>query len=125
MAPACFHSCVGRIRYLGVILYDADRIVEAAKKSDRDLIDAQREIILDPFDEEVIKAAKANGIHDSVIEYAQKSPVYKFVKEWKIASGLQVCKGVEDSLPPSPRIQNHAHGLLRSAASSGNGFQVR
>ncbi|HHJ63850.1 MAG TPA: nitrate reductase subunit beta [Aquifex aeolicus] len=88
MAPACFHSCVGRIRYLGVILYDADRIVEAAKKSDRDLVDAQREIILDPFDEEVIKAAKANGIHDSVIEYAQKSPVYKFVKEWKIAFPL-------------------------------------
>ncbi|MHB8712628.1 MAG: 4Fe-4S dicluster domain-containing protein, partial [Trichloromonadaceae bacterium] len=25
-APACFHSCVGRIRYLGVLLYDADRI---------------------------------------------------------------------------------------------------
>ena len=25
-APACFHSCVGRIRYLGVLLYDADRL---------------------------------------------------------------------------------------------------
>ena len=22
-APACFHSCVGRIRYLGLLLYDA------------------------------------------------------------------------------------------------------
>ncbi len=88
MAPACFHSCVGRIRYLGVLLYDADRIVEAAKKPDKELVDAQRDIILDPFDEEVIKAAKANGIHDSVIEYAQKSPVYKFVKEWKIAFPL-------------------------------------
>ena len=29
-APACFHSCVGRIRYLGVLLYDADRIEEVA-----------------------------------------------------------------------------------------------
>jgi nitrate reductase beta subunit len=28
-APACFHSCVGRIRYLGVLLYDADRITSA------------------------------------------------------------------------------------------------
>ncbi len=88
MAPACFHSCVGRIRYLGVILYDAERIEAAAKKSDRELVDAQRDIILDPFDEEVIKAAKANGIHESVIDYAQKSPVYKFVKEWKIAFPL-------------------------------------
>ncbi|MBZ0199654.1 MAG: 4Fe-4S dicluster domain-containing protein, partial [Ignavibacteriaceae bacterium] len=25
-APACMHSCVGRIRYLGVLLYDADKI---------------------------------------------------------------------------------------------------
>lgn len=30
-APACFHSCVGRIRYLGVLLYDADRIEDIAK----------------------------------------------------------------------------------------------
>ena len=27
-APACFHSCVGRIRYLGVLLYDADRLLD-------------------------------------------------------------------------------------------------
>lgn len=25
--PACAHSCVGRIRYMGVLLYDADRIL--------------------------------------------------------------------------------------------------
>jgi nitrate reductase beta subunit len=25
LPPACFHSCVGRIRYMGVMLYDADR----------------------------------------------------------------------------------------------------
>ncbi len=87
-APACFHSCVGRIRYLGVVLYDADKLPEAAKKPDEELVDAQRDVILDPFDEEVVKAAKANGVHDSVIEYARKSPVYKFVKEWKIAFPL-------------------------------------
>ncbi|MGD9898587.1 MAG: nitrate reductase subunit beta [Calditrichaceae bacterium] len=84
-APACFHSCVGRIRYLGVLLYDADRIDETAKKSDKELVEAQRDMILDPFDPEVIKAARENGIHDDVIKSAQKSPVYKFVKEWKLA----------------------------------------
>lgn len=84
-APACFHSCVGRIRYLGVLLYDADRIDETAKKSDKELVEAQREMILDPFDPEVIKAARENGIHDDVIKSAQKSPVYQFVKEWKLA----------------------------------------
>ncbi len=84
-APACFHSCVGRIRYLGVLLYDADKIVETAERPDEDLVEAHREMILDPFDPEVIAAARKNGIDDSVIESAQRSPVYKFVKVWGIA----------------------------------------
>src|SRR5581483_9261221 len=84
-APACFHSCVGRIRYLGILLYDAERIEEIAKSSDENLIDAHRSIILDPYDPQVIEGARANGIHDSVIEAAQKSPVYLWVKLWKLA----------------------------------------
>ncbi|MCC7496628.1 MAG: nitrate reductase subunit beta [Bryobacterales bacterium] len=84
-APACMHSCPGRIRYLGVLLYDADRIEETALHADNELVDAQREMILDPFDPEVIRQAKANGVEDHVIESAQKSPVFKFVKKWKIA----------------------------------------
>ncbi len=84
-APACFHSCVGRIRYLGVILYDAERIDEMAKLPPEMLIDGQREMILDPHDPEVIAQARKNNIHESVIESAQKSPVYKFVKDWKLA----------------------------------------
>jgi len=84
-APACFHSCVGRIRYLGVLLYDADRIEEVAVKPDRELVEAHRSLILDPHDPEVAAAAKANGIDDAVIESARKSPVYKFVKEWGVA----------------------------------------
>jgi nitrate reductase beta subunit len=42
-------------------------------------------MILDPHDPKVIAAARANGVHDSVIESAQKSPVYQFVKVWKLA----------------------------------------
>jgi nitrate reductase beta subunit len=84
-APACFHSCVGRIRYLGVLLYDASRIEEVGKSPQEELVEAQRSLILDPRDPEVIAGARRNGIHDSVIEAAQRSPVYRFVKEWKIA----------------------------------------
>ncbi|HSB16366.1 MAG TPA: nitrate reductase subunit beta [Bryobacteraceae bacterium] len=84
-APACFHSCVGRIRYLGVLLYDASRIEEVATRPPDELVEAQRSLVLDPNDPEVIAAARASGIHDSVIESAQKSPVYQFVKVWKIA----------------------------------------
>jgi nitrate reductase / nitrite oxidoreductase, beta subunit len=87
-APACFHSCVGRIRYLGILLYDADRIEEAAKASDPQLVDAQRAIIMDPFDPQVIATAKANSISDALIDSAQNSPVYKFVKQWNLALPL-------------------------------------
>lgn len=87
-APACMHSCVGRIRYLGVLLYDADKIQQFAAAPDEQLIDRQLDIYLNPFSEKVIKAAKKNGIADSTIEAAQKSPVYKFVKEWKLALPL-------------------------------------
>lgn len=87
-APACFHSCVGRIRYLGVLLYDADRINEAISVPDHELVDAQRRIILNPNDPKVIAAAKKNGIPDDVIASAQKSPVYKFVMDWGIALPL-------------------------------------
>ena len=50
-ADRCSETCVGRIRYLGVLLYDADRIQEAASvEHDRDLYQAQLDIFLDPFD---------------------------------------------------------------------------
>ena len=87
-APACFHSCVGRIRYLGVLLYNAEGIEEAAKSSEQDLVEKQRELILDPNDPAVIEAARASGIADDVILAAKRSPVYRFVKEWRLALPL-------------------------------------
>src|SRR3990172_2556624 len=77
-APACMHSCVGRIRYLGVILYDADRIHETASVPEKNLIDHHLSMLVDPCDPEVIASAKANGIADSTIHAAQNSPTYKF-----------------------------------------------
>ncbi|HAL46335.1 MAG: nitrate reductase subunit beta [SAR202 cluster bacterium] len=86
--PACFHSCVGRIRYLGLLLYDADQIEDATTVPERDLVNAHRNIIQDPFDPEVIASAKANGLSDQMIKAAQDSPVYKFVKTWGLALPL-------------------------------------
>jgi nitrate reductase beta subunit len=81
---------VGRIRYLGVILYDAARIHEVASCSEKELIDQQLSMLLDPWDPEVIKNAKANGIADSTIHAAQNSPTYKFVIKWGLALPLHI-----------------------------------
>lgn len=88
LAPACMHSCVGRIRYLGVMLYDADKIAEVAACPESEIIDRQMDMLLDPFDPEVIRNAKMNGVADSTIKAAQYSPVYKFVKKWGLALPL-------------------------------------
>jgi nitrate reductase / nitrite oxidoreductase, beta subunit len=84
-APACFHACVGRIRYLGVLLYDADGIEAAARVPDQELVTRQRELILDPRDPKIVVEAKASGVPEDVIAAAQKSPVYRYVKEWELA----------------------------------------
>lgn len=87
-APACMHSCVGRIRYLGVMLYDADKIQEVASCNEQDLVQKQLDIYLDPYDPKVREEALKNGIAETTIRAAQQSPVYKFVKEWGIALPL-------------------------------------
>lgn len=85
----CSETCVGRIRYLGVVLYDADRIQEAASVPDeKDLYEAQLGIFLDPHDPEVIAQARRDGIPEAWLEGAKKSPVYKMAMEWKVALPL-------------------------------------
>ena len=85
----CSETCVGRIRYLGVLLYDADRIEEAASTDDeQDLYQAQCDIFLDPHDPEVVAQAKRDGVPDSWLEAAKQSPVYKMAIDWKVAFPL-------------------------------------
>jgi nitrate reductase beta subunit len=85
----CSETCVGRIRYLGVLLYDADRIEEAAStEHDRNLYQAQLRIFLDPHDPRVIAQAAIDGIPDQWMEAARNSPVYKMAMQWKVALPL-------------------------------------
>ncbi|MHB8122758.1 MAG: nitrate reductase subunit beta [Desulfuromonadaceae bacterium] len=85
---ACAHSCVGRIRHVGVLLYDADRVEEALLKPDDGLVAAHRDVILDPHDPKVREAARTNGVSDQWLEAAEKSPVYALVKEFAVALPL-------------------------------------
>jgi nitrate reductase / nitrite oxidoreductase, beta subunit len=90
----CSESCVGRLRYIGIVLYDADRVRQAAGVvNNSDTYDAHLDIILNPNDEQVIEQARKDGIPDSWIEAAKISPVYKMAVEWKIA------------LPPHPEYR--------------------
>lgn len=85
----CSETCVGRIRYLGVMFYDADRVEEAASvENEQDLYESQLSIFLDPNDPEVIAAAREANIPEDWIEYAQRSPIYKMAVDWKIALPL-------------------------------------
>jgi nitrate reductase beta subunit len=108
----CSETCVGRIRYLGVLLYDADKIEAAASVADeQNLYHAQLEMFLDPNDPEVIKAARAEGIPESWLEAARKSPVYKMAMEWKIAFPLHPeyrTLPMVWYIPPLSPIQNAA-----------------
>ena len=85
----CSETCVGRIRYLGVLLYDADKVLEAASVEDEhDLYEAQRSVFLDPRDPAVARAAEQAGIPGDWIEAAKKSPVLRLINDYKVALPL-------------------------------------
>ncbi len=85
----CSETCVGRIRYLGLMFYDADKVEAAASvENEQDLYESQMDIFLDPHDPEVIREARKEGIPEDWIEAAQRSPIYKMVMEWRIALPL-------------------------------------
>ncbi len=85
----CSETCVGRIRYLGVVLYDADRIAQAASVPDEeDLHQAQLEVFLNPLDPEVRRQALSDGVPDSWLTAAADSPIWKMAMDWKVAFPL-------------------------------------
>ncbi|TCZ57321.1 nitrate reductase subunit beta [Roseicella aquatilis] len=85
----CSETCVGRIRYLGVMLYDADRIEAAASvENEEHLYRSQLDVFLDPSDPEVIAQARRDGVPELWLEAARKSPVYKMAIEWGVAFPL-------------------------------------
>ncbi len=108
----CSETCVGRIRYIGVMLYDADKIAEAANaEQTTDLYDAQLGVFLDPNDPEVIAAARKAGIPEDWIKAAQDSPIWKMAMEWKVAFPLHPeyrTLPMVWYIPPLSPIQNAA-----------------
>ncbi len=85
----CSESCVGRIRYIGIMLYDADRIYSAASQENEKFLYCDHlDMFPDPRNPEIIKLALEQGIPENVLEAAADSPVYRMAVDWKIAFPL-------------------------------------
>ena len=75
MPTVCSETCVGRIRYLGVMLYDADRIEEIASVN----------ITL------VVLSGTEGGIQESMIRWARlirSLAIYSTIRCFIVVSGL-------------------------------------
>ncbi|MEV6306609.1 nitrate reductase subunit beta [Actinoplanes sp. NPDC051861] len=84
----CAETCVGRLRYLGIVWYDEDAVLAAASVPESELLDAQRGVFLDPHDPVVRAAAREAGHPEEWIEAAAASPVWTLISEYRIALPL-------------------------------------
>jgi len=89
MPTICSETCVGRLRYLGLVLYDADRVLAAAATKDpADLYEAQLGVFLDPDDPAVAVEAERQGIPHDWLAAARRSPTYALIARHKVALPL-------------------------------------
>ena len=103
----CSETCVGRLRYLGVLLYDADRVSQAAAVKDpQDLYMAPREILLNPHDPEVVAGAR-RGRPGQLDRGGPGLP------------HLGPHRHLRGGPAPAPRVPHHADGLVHPAALPG------
>ena len=104
----CSETCVGRIRYLGLVLYDADRVQAAASVPDeRDLLAAQRDVFLDPEDPEVREAA------------APRRDPARLDRRGAALADLRPRDALGRRAAAAPGVPHAADGLVRAAALAG------
>jgi nitrate reductase beta subunit len=85
----CSETCVGRLRYLGLMLYDADKVLAAAATPEpAGLYEAQLGVFLDPGDPQVQAAAAAQGIPADWLDAARRSPAYALIARHRVALPL-------------------------------------
>ncbi len=113
---ACAHSCVGRIRYVGVLLYDAEKVEQALLKPDEQLVEAHRAVILDPRDEAVREGAVSYTHLDVYKRQAYYIPSLSPV----LAAGGELHELVEHGTIPTRETLRAPIGYLASLLAGGN-----
>ena len=104
----CSETCVGRLRYLGLFLYDADKVLAAAATPDpQDLYQAQLSVFLDPDDPAVAAEAARQGIPADWIDAAAPLP------------GLRAGRPAQGRAAAAPGVPDPADGLVHPAAVPG------
>jgi nitrate reductase beta subunit len=89
LPTVCSETCSGRVRYVGVLLYDADRILEAASaEEEKGLYKHQLDLFLNPRDPKIMAQAQKDGISDDWLAAAQNSPIYQLAAEYRLALPL-------------------------------------
>ena len=98
----CSETCVGRIRYLGVVLYDADRIEEAASDRTRNGSLPEHSSIFSstPNDPEGHRQARADGVSRYLAGIGEE------------IADLENGDGMEDRLSAASGIPHPAYGLV-------------
>jgi nitrate reductase beta subunit len=128
MPTVCSETCVGRLRHVGVVLVDTDRVEEAASVADEhELIESQLEIMLDPDDPEVREQARRDGIPDDWLEAASRSPVYAMCKRWRIALPLHPeyrTLPMVWYVPPLSPVESLGESLVRDGGEAGDVFEA-
>ncbi|MGB0120277.1 MAG: nitrate reductase subunit beta [Solirubrobacterales bacterium] len=116
----CSETCVGRLRHLGIVLIDSDRVEEAASTpDDKDLLEAQLDLFLDPEDPEVREQALRDGVPADWVDAAANSPVYMMAKKWRIALPLHPeyrTLPMVWYVPPLSPLETLGAGLVRDGA---------
>ena len=112
-APACMHSCVGRIRYLGVLLYDADRIHANGHAAGPRAGGC-------PAGNDPRSVRSGGGSPGPEGRDRRCRP-----RIGPKLAGVQIREEVEDCTPTAPRVPNAAHALLCTAVAACDGVHER
>ena len=108
LPTVCSETCVGRLRYIGLLLYDADRVLAAASvENETDLYEAQLDVMLDPNDPAVDRRRPRAGHLRRMA--GRRPPV----------AGVRAGQDLPHRAAAASGIPHHADGLVRAAAVPG------